>query len=189
MPDSATTLRQAFDVPDENTTGSPSHCWQDLQVRLEREVATIKWPATMPDLMRSTAKLFDIEIPDILVEAWKKSDEVQSMLEESSRAPEKDFELELADHVVTSEHHPRIEVRVQAKVVKEVAFTLDLQFDLKGGILEIKNGQIDAIRVGTCEVEGTLKYDDLTVAEKELGRIVLPGRMLLSRPKPTAPRL
>ena len=76
--------------------------------------------------------------------------------------------MTVASSDITSKHHHALSCAQRAPLT-ETPFTIELQFNLKGGILEINGGHINAKRVGSCEFEGTLNYSDLTVADKNLG--------------------
>jgi hypothetical protein len=176
MSNSPTNLRTLFLFPDPDAPAAPSNQWQEFQNRLGREIKTIKWPAAMPDLVSKIGELFNVELPDVLVVSWKKAGELQDALEESRKAPEQAFFLELAEHVITSEHHPYIEIRIAGvPLPKRIQFTVGLSATLKGVELMIKAGEIVEIQAGSCEFEGKVKYEDLTIADKKLGPIRLPG--------------
>jgi hypothetical protein len=49
-----------------------------------------------------------------------------------------------------------------------------LGFNLKGFVLRIQNGAIREVQTGQCEAKGTIKYGNLTIAEKKLQPIKLP---------------
>lgn len=176
MSDSSTNLRSLFSFPDPDTPAAPSSQWQEFQNRLGREIKTIKWPAAMPDLVSKIGELLDVELPDLLVVSWKKAGELQDALEESRKAPEEVIFLELAEHVITSEHHPYIEIRIAGvPLPKRIQFTVELSARLKGVELRIKGGEIVEIETGSCEFEGKVKYEDLTIADKKLGPLRLRG--------------
>jgi hypothetical protein len=174
MSDSSINLRGLFSFPDQDTAAAPSSQWQEFQNRLGHEIETIKWPAAMPDLVSKIAELFNVELPDLLVVSWKKAGELQDALAESRKAPEEVIFLELAEHVITSEHHPYIEIRIGGvPLPKRIQFTVELSTRLKGVELKIKGGEIVEIETGSCEFEGKVKYEDLTIADKKLGPIRL----------------
>ena len=143
---------------------------------MDREIKTIKWPAAMPDLVSKIGELFNVELPNVLVISWKKAGELQDALQESRIAPEQVIVLELAEHVITSEHHPYIEIRIAGvPLPKRIQFTVGLSVALKGVELRIKGGEIVEIEAGSCEFDGKLKYEDLTIADKKVGPIRLQG--------------
>ena len=141
-----------------------------------REIKTIKWPAAMPDLTSKVAELFNVELPDLLVSSWKKARELQEALEESRKSPEEVIVLDLAEHEITNEYHPYIEIRIAGlPLPKKIEFKVQLVTALKGINLKIQAGTITEIQAGSCDFEGKIKYEDLTIAQKKVGPLKLLG--------------
>lgn len=141
-----------------------------------REIKTIQWPAAMPDLASKVGELFNVELPDLLVLSWKKAGEIQQALEESRNAPQRVIVLDLAEHVVTNEYHPYIEIRIAGvPLPKKIEFEVQILTRLKGVNLKIQAGTITEIQAGSCDFEGKVKYQDLTIADKKVGPIELLG--------------
>jgi hypothetical protein len=169
-------LRTLFSFPDPAATTAPSNQWQEFQSRLGREVKTIKWPAAMPDLVSKVGELFNFELPGLLVPSWKKARELQEALEESRKSPDEVIVLELAEHEITNEYHPYVEIRIAGlPLPKKIEFKVQIVTQLKGINLKIQAGTITEIQAGSCDFEGKVKYQDLTIAEKKLGPIELLG--------------
>lgn len=174
MNNSSLNLRTLFSFPDPAATGVPSNKWQDFQSRLGGEIKTIKWPAAMPDVASKIGELFNVELPDLLVSSWKKAKELEEALEESRKSPEEVIILELAEHEITNEYHPFIEVRIAGiSLPKKIEFKVQIVTALKGIKLKIQGGTITEIQAGSCDFEGKVKYQDLTIADKKLGPIEL----------------
>jgi hypothetical protein len=164
-------LRSLLSFPDPDAPPARSSQWQEFQSCLSREIKTIKWPAAMPDLTSKIGELFNVELPDLLIVSWKKARQLQEALEESRRSPEQVIVLDLAEHVITNEYHPYIEIRIAGvPSPKKIEFTVELLTRLKGIILRIQAGTITEIQAGSCEFEGKVKYQDLTIADKKLDR-------------------
>jgi hypothetical protein len=176
MSDSSLNLRKLFSFPDPAATDTPSNQWQAFQSRLGREIKTIKWPAAMPDLATKVSELFNVELPDLFVSSWKKAREIREALEESRKSPEEVIVLDLAEHEITNEYHPYIEIRIAGlPLPKKIEFKVQIVTALKGINLKIQAGTITEIQAGSCDFEGKIKYEDLTLAEKKLGPIELLG--------------
>jgi len=179
MNNSPLNLRTLFSFPDPaatTTASPPSNQWQEFQSRLGREIKTIKWPAAMPDLTSKVAELFNVELPDLFVSSWKKAKEVQEALEESRKSPEEVIVLDLAEHEIANEYHPYIEIRIAGMPLpKKIEFKVQLVTALKGINLKIHGGTITEIQAGSCDFEGKIKYQDLTIAEKKVGPLELLG--------------
>ena len=170
-------LRTLFSFPDPaatTTASPPSNQWQEFQSRVGREIKTIKWPAAMPDLTSKVAELFNVELPDLLVSSWKKARELQEALEESRKSPEEVIVLDLAEHEITNEYHPNIEIRIAGvPLPKKIEFKVQIVTALKGINLKIQAGTITEIQAGSCDFQGKIKYEDLTIAEKKVGPLKL----------------
>ena len=169
----APTLREVFSLPEKE--GDPSDDrWQAFQDKVNGEVKKIKWTATMPDLAPKVCELLDIKIPDVLITAWKKIEEIQAIMEKSKKTPDETVYLELAQHTIKSEHKPSIDVKIKGATVKKIEMVIQLGFNLKGFLLKIQNGAITEMETGQCEAKGTIKYGGLTIAERKLAPIKLP---------------
>jgi len=176
MNNSSLSLRTLFSLPKPGATTPPSNQWQEFQSRLGREIKTIKWLAPTPDLVSKVGELFNIELPDLLVLSWKKARQLQEALEESRRSPEQVIVLDLAEHAITNEYHPYIEIRIAGMALpKKIEFQVQIVTRLKGINLKIQAGSITEIQAGSCDFEGKVKYQDLTLADKRLGPIELVG--------------
>jgi hypothetical protein len=171
--ESVPTLREVFSLPEKEADPSDDN-WKSFQQRVSKEVKGIKWIASMPDLAPKVCELLDIKVPDILVAAWKKVHELQKVLEESKKTPEKIVYLELAEHTIDYQTKPSIDVKIKGATVKKLGLPIQLGFKLRGFVLKIQNGGIREMQTGNCEAKGTIKYGTLTVAEKKLELIKLP---------------
>ena len=180
------TVRDVFAVPKPGDSQESSDRWKKFQKRIGKEVKGLK-TAAMPDLAAKVAELLDVPLPDIFLTSWKKTEVLHNLLEESRESPEAVMNLELGEHTINSQHRPHIEIRIRNIPVKKIEFTLELAFNLKGFILKIQNGAIREMESGNCEVKGTLKYQGLTIAEKELAPISLPGSIPLEQVPPVRP--
>ena len=158
-----------------NQDGESGVQWKKLKEKINEEISEVKWTATVPDLTEKIADLLDIKIPEIWLASWKKQLEIRETIQDSIESPDKTFYVELAEHTINSEHRPYIEISLKEAVVKKFEFVLSAIFKLKGFVLKIKDGAINEIQTGNCRVEGSLKYQDLTLAKKELSPIKLPG--------------
>jgi hypothetical protein len=58
---------------------------------------------------------------------------------------------------------------------KKIEFKVQLATALKGINLKLQAGTIREIQAGSCDFEGKIKYEDLTIAEKKLGPLKLLG--------------
>ena len=171
--ESAPTLREVFALPEKDTDPSDDN-WKAFQEKVTKEVKGVKWIASMPDLAPKVCELLDIKIPDVLVTAWKKVQDIQRVLEESKKTPDKTVYLELAEHTIDYHSKPSIDVKIKRATVKKLELPIQLGFKLRGFVLKIQNGGIREMQTGNCEARGTIKYGGITIAEKKLEPIKLP---------------
>jgi len=186
MSDSSLNLRTLLSLPNPATTSPPSNDWKEFQSRLGREIKTIQWPAAMPELASKITELFDVELPSLLVPAWKKAKELQEALEESKKSPDEVTVLNLAEHEISNEYHPYIEIRIAGMPLpKKIEFKVEIATTLKGINLKIQAGTITEIQAGSCDFEGKVKYQDLTLAKKNVGPIELVRVSTMARQGPS----
>ncbi len=171
--ESAPTLRQVFALPGKETDPSDDN-WKAFQEKVTKEVKGVKWIASMPDLAPKVCELLDIKVPDVLISAWKKVQDIQNVLAESKNTPDKIVYLELAEHTIDYHTKPSIDVKIKRATVKKLELPIQLGFKLKGFVLKIQNGGIREMQTGNCEAKGSIKYAGITVAEKKLEPIKLP---------------
>ena len=189
MNNSPLNLRTLFSFPDPAATDAPSNQWQEFQSRLGREIKTIKWPAAMPDLTSKIVELFNVELPDLFVSSWKKAKELQEALEESKKSPDEVIVVDLAEHEITNEYHPYVEIRIAGMPLpKKIEFKVQIATALKGINLKIQAGNITGIQAGSCDFDGKVKYQDLTIAQKKVGPIELLSVSITPKQGAVSPR-
>jgi len=169
----APTLRKFFGIP-EKASDQGDHNWQAFQKKLAEETQGIKWTNAMPDLGSKIGELLDIKIHDMLLTAWKKVEAVRQALEESKQTPDKASYLDLSEHTVDYETKPFIEVKIKRASVKKLTLRVAVNLKVKGFGLKVQNGLIRELRTGKCEGRGLIKYEQLTIAEKEFEPIKFP---------------
>ena len=154
-----------------------------------REIKTVKWPAAMPDLTSKIVELFNVELPDLFVSSWKKAKELQEALEESKKSPDEVIVVDLAEHEITNEYHPYVEIRIAGMPLpKKIEFKVQIATALKGINLKIQAGNITGIQAGSCDFDGKVKYQDLTIAQKKVGPIELLSVSITPKQGAVSPR-
>ena len=184
--ESVPTLLQIFSLPEKEADPSDDH-WKAFQEKVTKEIKGVKWISSMPDLAPKICELLDIKIPDVLIAAWKKVEDLRAVLEKSKLTPDETVYLELAQHTINSEHKPSVDVKIKGATVKKIELAIQLGFNLKGFVLKIQNGAIREMQTGHCEAKGTIKYGGLTVAEKKLEPIKLPFSIPITVQLPPIP--
>jgi hypothetical protein len=143
-----------------------------------------------PDVGARIGELLEVPIPDIFLASWTRTGILKQLVEESRTTPDAITNLELSDHMIKSQHRPHIEIKGRNTAVKKIEFTLRLLFNLKGFSIRIQDGAITEMKSGPCEMQGTLEYQGLAVAEKKLAPIKLPETVSFARgAKVEAPKI
>jgi len=167
MSENTPTLRNAFKGIDPGLEDRSTPGRRDLDEKIRPELPGFEWVAAKHDLVAKLNEVLDLGIPDILIGFWKKSDEIEAALKESTDSPGEPVDLVLCDHTLSGSLHPKIEVRIgktpQIKAF-EIPLTLDLECKVEEVTLGIRDGAITHIALGKCTLEGTLKLKDLVLA-------------------------
>ena len=164
MTKTSSNLRTVFGEPDPRLRDKSSKQGQALAANMKRALAGVEWVASQHDLVTKMAEVLDLELPELLEKFWSKSDEIAVALKESRESPTEITDLGLVDHTIDATLEPYLELRVGNMPPYKIEFAVELECTLKGVVLRIKNGAILQVVVGTCEVRGTLKHGDLTLA-------------------------
>ena len=178
MSETVVTIRDVFELPQPGSPAESSPRWQTLRQWISEDLKGMKAGA-MPDVAAKIADLLEVPIAEIFLASWNKADAVKQLLEESRKTPDALVNVGLAEHSINSKHQPHIEISAKNAAVKKIEFTLQLLFKLKDFQLRIQNGEMKEMHTGPCHVRGTLQYQGLAIAEKELAPIKLPATVTL----------
>lgn len=152
---------------------------EELKKNLQKEAESLKWPPILDQVADKIADLLNITIKDIMVGAWNNYHYLDKYLDRSRYAPDETILVPLAEHTIKSKHHPCIEILVNDCVIDDIKLDITVAFKLKGIMLTIRDGKIRQIQTGTCKGSGTVKYEQMILAQKELSTISLPGKISL----------
>jgi hypothetical protein len=169
MVNASPTLAQLFAL---DPADSNSRVWDEFRDKLKKEAEDIRWPVGA-DLSPEVTGLFNIPITRIFLGAWEKAEALREQLELSRQTPEDTFSLSLSEHALTSEFHPRIDVKVGSATVKKITFTVRLSLTLNSVELRIKKGRITHINAGRFSGSGSILYADFKLASKEFASFEL----------------
>ena len=124
--------------------------------------------------------LLDLNVVDILLAGWKKHLDVRNQLAATADDPSRTVLVHLGRHTLDSTHTPSIELRAQGRTVLELAFPLELAFQIEAVELTLRAGAVREVRTGRVTVRGTVKLEGTTILERQLSAIDLPGRIVLN---------
>lgn len=153
-----------------------------LKERIKEKAKEIDWPAAFEAIIKKAEDLLDIEIPDIMIGAWKKYAELAKYTDAEEYPPDETYLVPLAEHTITSNHKPHIDILVNDHKLGSINFSIDLSLALKGFVLKIQAAKITEILTGSCQAKGSLKCEDFTLLEKQSEPLSLPVSIILKTP-------
>jgi hypothetical protein len=152
-----------------------------------KQTKGVGWGVIKDEIFKKLVDLLEISIPYILVAAWNKYEILLKYLDREKYPPNESFLVPLAEHCITSEHHPYVEILVNDQPVGKIGFDINVALTLEGIILKIQDGKIKEIFTGTCKGKGTISCDNIVILEKKTESVPLPGSIDLGQGIPIAP--
>jgi hypothetical protein len=131
------------------------------------------------EVMSNLRGALDISLADVIVEGWGKYKELLQYRDRERYPPDQTILLPLAHHEIRSVHKPYVDVLLDDKPIGRVTFTVDLRLLFDGVVLTIRDATIWEVKAGTCEGRGALKCGDIELANKQIVKFDLPGRIVL----------
>lgn len=123
-------------------------------------------------------ELLDMGLDTIILEGWRKFADLHEAAQRTLAASGSSEVLDLASHSITSQHEPRVELRLDDIPVATVEFALSLTFVLKAAVATVRDGRLVSLHSGVCDVEGKLEVGDKQLAKRS-GHFQLPMMMRL----------
>jgi hypothetical protein len=168
MTDTHHRLRSQFTALDPRLADPSTPPGKTLAQQFRDQLPGVEWVASKYDLVGRIASLLEMEVPDLLLKFWEKSDEITSALARSAARPRERIDVGLAEHTIVSMLHPSLDISIGVEpnvVTYPIEFTLALTFTLQDIGLMLENGHITGLYAGSCEVEGVLKLGELELAK------------------------
>jgi hypothetical protein len=122
--------------------------------------------------------LLDIGLDTLILEGWRKFDDLHAAAQRTRVAIGSSEVLDLASHSITSSHQPRVELRLDDVPLATVEFELSLTFALKAAVATVRDGRLVSLHSGVCDIEGALGFSDKPLASRS-GHFELPLMMRL----------
>jgi hypothetical protein len=130
------------------------------------------------EIADTTAGLLDVDLVDMLIDGWRKHQELTTAARHTLATPRSTELVELADHQITEEQQPYISLLVDDHSVATLNFDLCVVFDVHALVADVSGGCLIAVRAGHCDVTATLAIEDTEVARKQ-ARVPLRGTVTL----------
>ena len=148
---------------------------KELHAPLERAKIPGGWAGLRNKVLGEAGGLLDIGVVDLMRGAWSKCRELEAYRDSEKYPPDKTFSVPLVEHKITSIHKPRVDIRMNQKIVGCVRFTVNIEIAIKGLTLDIRNARIKKIHIGDCKAKGSFFCEGFLLAERESARLALPG--------------
>lgn len=187
------TLNQFFSLkneelpPDQVSAIESSGQVSAVKESVLKQTKGVGWDIIKTEILEKVEDLLDIGIPDIMVATWNKYRILLKYLDRKKYPANESFLVPLAEHTITSEHHPYLEIMMNEQPVGKIGFDISVALKLEGIILKIQDGKIKEIFTGTCKGKGTIKCDNLILLEKDTPSFPLPASINLGQGVPITP--
>jgi hypothetical protein len=185
MSESILTLRELFQISQTDVSvGAESGIDGDVaaksvQEAIARESRALRWPWVRHAIADQTSEILNMNVLDALGEAWKKIAEVEEYADPAKHSPSEKNLLPLAEHTISSEHHPFLKVLFRGQEIGRLTFELKFSLILEGFVLVIQNARIMEIQAGRAKGEGSLSLTSVPVWKREWGPLEFPGQISL----------
>jgi hypothetical protein len=140
------------------------------------------WASLTHAIAGKVAELLQVPLTTILGRAWKDLKEVRAAMQTTRQSPDRTEEVVLADHSVESEHRPNLDLYQNGKRIGRIPFMVSVEIELRGLLLEIREGAIRKMISGDIRIKGTFKVAEFTLVEKASERVQIPGEIRFDRP-------
>jgi hypothetical protein len=148
----------------------------ELKEALAKKSKLIQWGAVKDVLAEKTVEMLDIPVVKVLFPVWRKYQEIMEYADTEKHPLGETSLVSLAEHTVTTEHHPYLQVSYRGFQFPRIEFTLTAELTLRGIVLRIQDGKIKEIKDGTLTGKGSLLLEKQSLIEKPFGSYDLPGR-------------
>lgn len=122
--------------------------------------------ALSQEIGRTAQSLLDLDLSDVLAKGWRKHAELHAAGERTAADPSATEVVELAEHTVTWEQAPEVDVFVEDVLVTRVQLEVKVQFELRGAVAVVQRGRLTEVRSGAGTVSASLTCEDVPVATR-----------------------
>lgn len=151
---------------------------------IEQELPGIELPPAFYEvLILKLCEALDLKIGNILVAGYRKHREIVSYRDKGA-PPEGFYTVTLLDHAFTSTHRPTVQPVFNQVALAKLAFDITLKLTLRGGKLFIHDGEIAKMTTGEVLGSGSIKFEGVTLIEKQTAPYYLPGMIPFEPPIP-----
>lgn len=114
----------------------------------------------------AVASALDLDLGDLLLDGWTGLRELRAAAARTRETPGEPEEVPLAEHEITSTHHPAVELYVHDALVATLTLELEVTFTLQAVIAEVRDGSLVGVRAGEVEITAKLAAGDHDLGER-----------------------
>jgi hypothetical protein len=122
------------------------------------------------------------EAVGVITGVWGKYAELKRCARETLSDPGEPAVVGLAEHSFSYGFAPSVTVKLDGVKVAEIPFLIGVTCTLTSLKLELVDGCVRRVLVGSCEGKGTIRCADTVIWERPLMHVDLPGEMRLRKP-------
>jgi len=152
-------------IGNKNTTVESSEKMAELRNTISKKEPLMEWTSVYKKVVEKSSELLDLKMKDILESGWRKYKQVEQYLEQGQANPEVIFMVPLVNHTIVSEHHPKIEIRINESYMGKIDFIILMKLELSGIILNIKGSKIEGVKAGSCKCKGSVACEGIVLFE------------------------
>ena len=155
---------------------------QHVRVPILKDLDNLRWATVGSAVQERLTELLDINLIEVMLRGWQKYALVRKYTGSNAAATDETLLIPLSEHTIRSVHNPRIEILRGGKELARITFPVVLELSLDGFALKIRRRRIEEIQTGKLVVSGALKCEGVTIVEKKLQPVELPGQHPASTP-------
>jgi hypothetical protein len=119
------------------------------------------------EIADTTAGLLGFDLFDMLIDEWRKREELTRAARHTLAVPHSTELVELADREITEEQQPYISLLVDDHTVATLNFNICVVFDVHALVAGVSGGRLVAVHAGHCDITATLAIEDTEAARKQ----------------------
>ena len=127
-------------------------------------------------------RALNVKLIDIFAGAWSGVTQVAELGDTTKYPPGEKHFVPLANHRITSDHRPKVEVLVDGMPLVSLTLDVNLQAQFDAAVLEVEGGHIHAIKPGGCLAAASVSCRGVPIASTSSRRLALPAEIELQPP-------
>lgn len=148
----------------------------------EAESGSVPWGLIAGPAEAALRSLLECDVIELLAQGWLHAKAFRAYADPAQYPPDETVVVHLAEHSFVREIHPVLDVTVAGCPPLRLRFTVALAAQFSGVALSIRDGHILGGTLGDASVSAGLSYGSVKLAEKESGKLSLPGRFAFAAP-------